>query len=221
MFLTSQAHHQIFECILSSIPAWLCISYFKMRAELCGNWKNRTAKLIVACIHILCALASPKVVFLRLFWDCEVSTKIATRNCVGLWRKASLWPLKDQAQRDSWGRYNLPALEKNVFPGVPFFGKRQWCFWVPCLELPVWAGLWQGRGSGVSDGPYRLFVWSSLGDKRSIIITTAVICRFAFVATSQGGSLRVSWRCRYGCQPLSIGCLEWYWLLWVVEWFHS
>lgn len=68
-----------------------------------------------------------------------------------------------------------------------FFGKGPWRVWAPCPELPVWAGLWQARGTRVSDGSYCWFVSSSPGEKMSIIITDAIICCICLCSHFSGG----------------------------------
>lgn len=67
-------------------------------------------------------LAGPKFVLFILFWDGEASAQITTRDCIRLWWKARLWPLKHLNHR------HMRALQptsnrENVLPGVAFLGK--------------------------------------------------------------------------------------------------
>lgn len=155
--------------------------------------------------------------FFRLFWDGEVGTKIATRNSIELWWKASLWPLKDLKPRDTRGRCNLPAIEKNVFPGVAFLWKKTVVCLSPLPELPVWAGLWQARGTRVSDGSYCWFVRSFSRRENKHNYYQCHYLLFCFVAT-----LRAAPSEPLGAAPLAVGlCLEDVWnaaRLWYQLW---
>lgn len=140
-FLTSQAHHQMFECMLSSIlPAFL-ISHSRMRAELYGNQRITWAKLTwLASIFSICWLvqrSASQIEILKsgqtLYWAMMKSKNLAFETS----SQGHMGALQPTSNGESVLREQLS------------FGKERWCHWALARSSQP-EPLWPAQGISVS-----------------------------------------------------------------------